>query len=97
MGHLEKKNIKIAKKKRQQEKKKALAKESSESETEEKDAETWGAVPSFTNLNIPPEYSHLKIPQDFHHPQISSGFHTAAPVSVSTSERSESSSPAPSC
>ena len=89
----------MAKKIRQQEKKKAVAKESSESGTAENDAETLtrGAVPSFPNPNLSPEYSELKIPQDFHHPQVSPGFYSTAPVSVSTSERSESSSPAPSC
>ena len=88
----------MAKKIRQQEKKKALAKESSESGTEENDAETLtrGAVPSFPNPNIHPEYSQLKISKDFHHPQISPGFHSAAP-SQYPPERSEISSPAPSC
>ena len=53
--------------------------------------------PGFPNPKIPPDYSYPKIPQDFHHPQISPGSQFAASVSASTTEKSESSSPAPSC
>jgi hypothetical protein len=60
-----------------------LKKESSESDTEENDAQTLKAVRSFLKPNIP---------QNFHHPQISPGFYSAGPASVSTSEGSDSES-----